>query len=130
MSSSDTKAIRDAYFNACNFESLMRGIHFSVFWMALVHIYTGKRSRHKHVMAVLVIAMFIMSTVHNATFWAYVRRAFIAYGDTSETVAAALNEYPSWFTGTTAISDLNAVLADGILVRITLWHAAPLLTYK
>ncbi len=69
-------------------------------------------------MAALVIAMFIMSTVHNATLWAYVRRAFIAHGDTSETVAAALDEYPSWFTGTTAISDLNAVLADGILVRI------------
>ncbi|KAG6844839.1 hypothetical protein H0H87_003270 [Tephrocybe sp. NHM501043] len=117
MSSFEVKEINEAYFNACNFESLMRGIHFAVFLMALSKIYTGpeRSARSRRVMTILVVLFFVMSTIHHATFWAYVRRAFIAHGETAESIADALNEYPVWFTGTTSVSDANAVLADGVI---------------
>lgn len=60
--------------------------------------------------------MFLLSTVHNATYWAYVRRAFIARGETSQSTADALDEYPDWFTGITSVSDANAIIADGVIV--------------
>ncbi|KIY68385.1 hypothetical protein CYLTODRAFT_395535 [Cylindrobasidium torrendii FP15055 ss-10] len=113
----DSRQIREAYFNACNFESLMRGIHFAVAWSALTALYTSRaKSERRHVLAFLVLALFIMSTVHMATFWAYVHNAFIIHGDTEDSIAEALDSYPAWFTGTTSISDLNAILADGILI--------------
>ncbi|KAG6909683.1 hypothetical protein DXG01_016090 [Tephrocybe rancida] len=114
----EVKEINEAYFNACNFESLMRGIHFAVFLMALSKIYTGpeRSSRSRQVMTILVILFFVMSTIHHATYWAYVRRAFIEHGETAESIADALNEYPVWFTGTTSVSDANAVLADGVII--------------
>jgi len=121
MSSIDVIEINEAYFNACNFESLMRGIHFAVYCMAVSQIFTGpKRSmQSKQGMFLLVTAFFIMSTIHNAAYWAYVRRAFIAYGETAESTADALNEYPVWFTGITSVSDANAVLADCVII----WRA-------
>ncbi|KNZ76562.1 hypothetical protein J132_09421 [Termitomyces sp. J132] len=57
-----------------------------------------------------------MSTIHHAAYWAYVRRAFIAHGETAESIADALNEYPVWFTGTTSVSDANAILADSVII--------------
>ncbi|KAG6902509.1 hypothetical protein C0995_015701 [Termitomyces sp. Mi166 len=57
-----------------------------------------------------------MSTIHHATYWAYVRRAFISHGKTAQSIADALNEYPVWFTGTTSVSDANAVLADCVII--------------
>ncbi|EEB86776.1 hypothetical protein MPER_16140 [Moniliophthora perniciosa FA553] len=102
------REINEAYFNACNFESLMRGIHIAVLISALSTIYTRRRQRSRHAMAFLIILLFVLSTIHCATFWAYVRRAFIAHGQTAQSTADALNEYPVWFTGTTGVSDANA----------------------
>ncbi|KAG5340302.1 hypothetical protein C0989_002195 [Termitomyces sp. Mn162] len=96
----------------------MRGIHFAVFLMALSRIYTGpeRSARSRKIMTVLVFLFFIMSTIHHAAYWAYVRRAFIAHGETAESIADALNEYPVWFTGTTSVSDANAILADSVII--------------
>ncbi|RDB16677.1 hypothetical protein Hypma_002519 [Hypsizygus marmoreus] len=118
MSTVNVEEINNAYFNASNFESLMRGIHFTVFLMALSNIFTGpQRGTHsRRVMTLLIVVMFVLSTVHNAAFWAYVHRAFITHGQTSQSVADALNEYPVWFTGVTGVSDANAVLADCIII--------------
>uniref|UniRef100_A0A0W0G5V6 Transmembrane protein n=1 Tax=Moniliophthora roreri TaxID=221103 RepID=A0A0W0G5V6_MONRR len=110
------REINEAYFNACNFESLMRGIHIAVLISALSKIYTRRPQRSSHTMAFLIILLFVLSTIHCATFWAYVRRAFIARGQTAQSTADALNEYPVWFTGTTGVSDANAVLADCIII--------------
>jgi len=112
------KEINQAYFNACNFESLMRGIHVAVFISALSKIFTGpKRSaQSRQTMTILITLFFVMSTIHHATYWAYVRRAFIAHGETAQSTADALNEYPVWFTGTTSVSDANAVLADCVII--------------
>ena len=64
---------------------------------------------------------FVMSKVHNATYCAYVRRAFIAYGQTDrraqQSIADALNKCPDWFT---SISDVNAILADCVIVCLRL----------
>ncbi|KAG7096548.1 hypothetical protein E1B28_003971 [Marasmius oreades] len=123
MSSNDgdfVDQIRNAYFNACNFESLMRGIHIAVVVNALSKIYTGRhRSPRRHVVAFLIIILFTLSTIHNATYWAYVHRAFISHGETSQSTANALNEYPTWFIGLTSVSDVNAILADCIIIRRT-----------
>lgn len=70
-------------------------------------------------MAFLILFLFTLSTIHNAAYWAYVRRAFIAHGQTAQSIADALNEYPVWFTGITAVSDLNALVADCIII----WRA-------
>ncbi|KAG6868204.1 hypothetical protein C0993_006345 [Termitomyces sp. T159_Od127] len=61
-----------------------------------------------------------MSTIHQATYWAYVRRAFIAHGETAESIADALNEYPVWFIGITSVSDANAVLADVVIATFSI----------
>ncbi|KAG6828893.1 hypothetical protein H0H92_006399 [Tricholoma furcatifolium] len=105
----------------------MRGIHFAVFLMALSKIYTGpeRSAQSRRTMTVLVFLFFIMSTIHQATYWAYVRRAFIAHGETAESIADALNEYPVWFTGTTSVSDLNAVLADSVIMVTKARRIAP-----
>ncbi|KAJ8085968.1 hypothetical protein PM082_004787 [Marasmius tenuissimus] len=118
------KEIREAYFNACNFESLMRGVHIAVVVSALskicafdlvlspvslsslafnvVAVDAGKKSGpRRHITAFLIIFLFVLSTIHNAAFWAYVRRAFIAHGETAQSTASALNDYPTWFTGIT-----------------------------
>ncbi|KAK7022026.1 hypothetical protein VNI00_017059 [Paramarasmius palmivorus] len=113
------KEINGAYFNACNLESLMRGIHVAVLISALSKIctaYTGRKQRSPYIMSFLIITLFILSTIHHATFWAYVERAFIERGETAQSTADALNEYPVWFTGTTGVSDANAVLADCIII--------------
>ncbi|KAL0062644.1 hypothetical protein AAF712_010481 [Marasmius tenuissimus] len=133
------KEIREAYFNACNFESLMRGVHIAVVVSALskicafdlvlspvslsslafnvVAVDAGKKSGpRRHITAFLIIFLFVLSTIHNAAFWAYVRRAFIAHGETAQSTASALNDYPTWFTGITSVSDANAVLADCIII--------------
>lgn len=67
-------------------------------------------------MTALIVVMFVLSTIHNATYWAYVRHAFIERGETSQSTADALDEYPDWFTGITSVSDGNAVLADCVIV--------------
>jgi len=122
LMSIDVKEINDAYFNACNFESLMRGIHFAVYVTALSKIFTGPRTtgiaQSRRTLAILVSLFFLMSTMHHATYWAYVRRAFIAKGQTAQSIAAALNEYPGW-TGVAAVADLNAILADAVII----WRA-------
>ncbi|KAG7091305.1 hypothetical protein E1B28_010351 [Marasmius oreades] len=111
------KEIREAYFNACNFESLMRGIHIAVVISAISKIYAGNKSGpRRHITALLIIILFVLSTIHNAAYWAYVRRAFIAHGETAQSTASALNDYPTWFTGITSVSDANAVLADCIII--------------
>ncbi|KAJ7572656.1 hypothetical protein C8J56DRAFT_584137 [Mycena floridula] len=119
MSAIDIKEINESYFNACNFESLMRGIHFAVYVSALSKIYTGPRrtsGRARLLMALLISVLFILSTIHNATYWAYVHQAFIAHGETAQSTADYINSYPPWFTGITSVSDANAVLADCIII--------------
>lgn len=118
MSAPDVIEINEAYFNACNFETLMRGIHFAVLCMALSKIFTGpqRSGQSRQAMTLLILVLFVLSTIHNATYWAYVRRAFIAHGETAQSTADALNEYPDWFTGITSVSDANAILADCVII--------------
>ncbi|KAJ7577968.1 hypothetical protein C8J56DRAFT_363188 [Mycena floridula] len=119
MSTLNVKQINEAYFNACNFETLMRGIHFAVFCSALSKIYTGSRrhrGRSQLLMTLLVVTFFIMSTIDNANYWAYVRSAFIAHGETAKSIAEALDSYPTWYIGLTSVSDANAVLADSAMI--------------
>ncbi|GLB45008.1 hypothetical protein LshimejAT787_1900860 [Lyophyllum shimeji] len=114
----EVKEINEAYFNGCNFESLMRGIHFAVYISALSKIYTGpeRTAQSRQLMTILVTLFFVMSTIHHAAYWAYVHRAFIARGQTAESIADSLNEYPNWYIGITSVSDLNAVLADCVII--------------
>lgn len=80
-----------------------------------------KRSRaSRRVMTLLIIVMFILSSVDYGSFWAYVRRAFIEHGETNQSTADSLEEYPNWFIGLTAAPDANAIIADGIMVRVSL----------
>ncbi|KAJ7583549.1 hypothetical protein C8J56DRAFT_791086 [Mycena floridula] len=116
MSAIDIKEINESYFNACNFESLMRGIHFAVYVSALSKICQRTSGRARLLMALLISVLFILSTIHNATYWAYVHQAFIAHGETAQSTADYINSYPPWFTGITSVSDANAVLADCIIV--------------
>ncbi|KAG6844615.1 hypothetical protein H0H87_005472 [Tephrocybe sp. NHM501043] len=104
MSSFTPKEINQAYFNAVIFEALMRG--------------TGpKRGGQSRVgMTIVVNVLFILATADLGAFWAYVRRAFIAHGDTSQTIADALNEYPTWFTAMISFSDANALVADSVII--------------
>lgn len=157
MSTVDVREINEAYFNASNFESLMRGNQFTFGCPAFNLLTSGTQgftsqffvwpcpkyvrswfffsldfqailirssvtgpqriSKSRGIMTVLIVVMFVLSTIHNAAYWAYVRRAFIAHGETSQSTADALNEYPVWFTGITSVSDGNAVLADCVIVR-------------
>jgi hypothetical protein len=71
-------------------------------------------------MTFLVVAMFILSSVDYGSFWAYVRRAFIEHGETNQTIADSLEEYPNWFIGLTIAPDINAIIADSIIVSGTL----------
>jgi len=116
-----TKEINESYFNALTFESLMRGVHLVVFIMALVTIYTGPQriGLSRRAMTILVVSFFILSTADLGSYWAYVRRAFITHGETAESTAAALNEYPAWYLSMMGVSDLNAVLADCVII----WRA-------
>lgn len=101
-------------------EDLCVSVFFFVYRLVvMLRAVTGpKRSaQSRRVMTILIVVMFVLSTIHNAAFWAYVRRAFIAHGETSQSTADALNEYPDWFTGVTSVSDANAILADCIIVR-------------
>jgi len=67
-------------------------------------------------MAILVSTFFILSTADLGSYWAYVRRAFIAHGETAETTAIALDEYPTWYLAMMGVADANAVLADCVIV--------------
>ncbi|KAF9467056.1 hypothetical protein BDZ94DRAFT_1249521 [Collybia nuda] len=118
MSTNPAPEINEAYFNACNFEQLMRGIHFTVLCTAISNIYTGPRrkSSSKHAMTALILALFVMSTMHSANYWAYVRRAFITHGQTSLSTADALGEYPNWYLAIASVSDANAILADCVII--------------
>jgi len=96
----------------------MCGIHFAVLCTAISNIFTNPRrsSSSRNAMAFLVVVMFGLSTAHSANYWAYVRRAFIAHGETRESIAEALNEYPSWYLGVASLSDANAILADCVII--------------
>ncbi|KAG6918050.1 hypothetical protein DXG01_016706 [Tephrocybe rancida] len=114
----ETKTINQAYFNAVIFEALMRGIHLAVFVSALSTIWTGPKrvGQSRLGMTIVISILFILATADLGAFWAYVRRAFIAHGDTAESIAAALNEYPTWFTAMISFSDANAILADAFSI--------------
>ncbi|KAG6809013.1 hypothetical protein H0H92_001975 [Tricholoma furcatifolium] len=111
------KEINQAYFNAVIFEALMRGIHFAVYIFALNKIWSGPRrgGQSRVGMTIVITILFILATADLGAYWAYVRRAFIAYGDTADTIAAALNEYPMWFTAMISFSDANAAVADAVI---------------
>jgi len=96
----------------------MRGIHFVVFIMALAAIYTSpeRAVQSRRAMAILVSVFFILSTADLGSYWAYVGGAFIAHGETAESTATALNAYPTWFLAMMGVSDLNAVLADCVII--------------
>jgi len=113
-----TKVINEAYLNACIFEALMRGIHIAVFVLALYHIYNGPKraGQSRRAMTALVVAFFVLSTADFGAFWAYIRHAFITKGDTAESIAAALDEYPTWFLAALSFGDANAILADGVII--------------
>ncbi|KAF5386133.1 hypothetical protein D9615_002699 [Tricholomella constricta] len=113
----EVKEINEAYFNGSNFASVMRGIHIAVYIMAVSQIYTGpeRTTQSRKLMTVLVTLFFVMSTIHHASYWAYVHRAFITRGATAESTAESLNEYPTWYIGTTSVSDVNAILADCVI---------------
>ncbi|KAG6850449.1 hypothetical protein H0H93_013321 [Arthromyces matolae] len=99
-----TKEINQAYFNALVFEALMRGEG-------------PKRGGQSRIgMTIVITILFILATADLGAYWAYVRRAFIAHGDTAETIAAALNEYPMWFTAMLSFGDANAALADCVII--------------
>ncbi|KAF9457957.1 hypothetical protein BDZ94DRAFT_1174571 [Collybia nuda] len=120
MTPSQVREINNAYFNACNFYSLMQaGIHFGVLWIALVNIFTTKKRRRasRRVLALLAIVMFVLSSVDYGNFWAYVHRGFIEHGDTSQSTASSLGGYPNWFIGLSIASDANALIADSITVK-------------
>ncbi|KAF9467084.1 hypothetical protein BDZ94DRAFT_1305581 [Collybia nuda] len=118
MPTSTVSEINQAYFNACNFEQLMRGIHFAVLCTAISNIYTGPRykSSSKHAITALILTLFAMSTMHSANYWAYVHRAFITHGQSSQSTAQALNEYTDWYLAIASVSDANAILADCIII--------------
>jgi len=113
-----TKEINESYFNALNFESLMRGVHLVVFIMALATIYTAPQrvGQSRRAMAILISVFFILSTADLGSYWAYVRRAFIAHGETAKSTALALDEYPTWYLAMMGVADLNAVLADCVII--------------
>lgn len=75
-----------------------------------------RNSSSKHSMTALILVLFVMSTMHSANYWAYVRRAFITHGQTSQSTADALNEYPDWYLAIASVSDANAILADCVIV--------------
>lgn len=75
-----------------------------------------RNSSSKHAMTALILVLFVMSTMHSANYWEYVRRAFITHGQTSQSIADALDSYPDWYLGIASVSDANAILADCIIV--------------
>ncbi|KAG6861650.1 hypothetical protein C0995_013652 [Termitomyces sp. Mi166 len=61
--------------------------------------------------------LFVLTTADLAVYWAYVRHAFIAHGDSPESIAAALDEYPpTWFLATNVFEAVNVFLADCISI--------------
>ncbi|KAF8070011.1 hypothetical protein FPV67DRAFT_996341 [Lyophyllum atratum] len=110
--------VNEVYFNACILEALLRGIHFAIFTIALAAICTSPKRTgpSRWTLCLVVIALFLLATADLGALWAYVRRAFIAHGETSEAIAAALNEYPNWFLAMKSYSDASAVLADSVLI--------------
>ncbi|KAH0589633.1 hypothetical protein J132_09220 [Termitomyces sp. J132] len=113
-----TKEINESYFNTNIFYALMRGIHFVVYILALSKIWAGpKRTGQSRVgMTVVITILFTLATADFGSFWAYVRSAFIAHGETENSIAEALDSYPTWFTAMLSYSDANAALADGVII--------------
>ncbi|KAG6905778.1 hypothetical protein DXG01_000786 [Tephrocybe rancida] len=96
--------INDTYLNACNFYSLMRDGG------------PERRGQSRAFMAAIITVLFVLATADHVRYWAYVRHAFIARGQTVQSIADAINEYPTWFTGMIAFSDANAIIADAVIV--------------
>ncbi|KAF8070010.1 hypothetical protein FPV67DRAFT_996194 [Lyophyllum atratum] len=110
--------ISEVYFNACIFEALLLGIYFAVFVVALATIYNSPKraGQPRWAMSLVTITLFVLVTADMGAFWAYVGRAFIAHGETAESIGAALDEYPVWFLTTKSYSDTSALLADSVLI--------------
>ncbi|KAG6887463.1 hypothetical protein C0995_015063 [Termitomyces sp. Mi166 len=99
-----TKEIDESYFNAVIVHGLMRGAG-------------PKRETQPRVgMTIVITILFILATADFGSYWAYVRSAFIAHGATAESIADALNSYPTWFTAMLSYSDANAILADAVII--------------
>lgn len=66
---------------------------------------------------IVVLAMYIISTVHVAEWWTLIRQAFIFHAESPDTTAAYLITHPLWMVmlGATTLT-ANTVIADCILV--------------
>lgn len=83
--------------------------------------------RQIKVLTGISIFMHIMATIHMAVRWFYARRAFIMNGETEETRFFALIDPliaggPLWIpTISSIVAGINVLLADCVIVRLSLW---------
>ncbi|KAG5732752.1 hypothetical protein E4T56_gene16720 [Termitomyces sp. T112] len=113
-----TKKIIQTYFNTVIFAALMQGIHLVVFLVALSRLWTCFKDlrQFRLWMTIVMTLLFVLTTADLAVYWAYVRHAFIVHGDSPESIAGALNEYPTWFLATNVFEAVNVFLADCVSI--------------
>ncbi|KAK0439688.1 uncharacterized protein EV420DRAFT_1650808 [Desarmillaria tabescens] len=116
----------DAWFNAVIIESLTHGMYTAVLAIALLRILSSTTIYRWQVKIVAGISgfMYIMATLHIAVRWFYIRRAFIAYGETEETRYHALMGWlttgsPIWALMINIIAgNINALISE----CVTIWR--------
>ncbi|KAK0222973.1 hypothetical protein EDD85DRAFT_860495 [Armillaria nabsnona] len=107
---------RNIMLNVTLMESLAHGIYTTVIVFTLWMIAVNETRRARIVMGIVIVAMYLLATLHLALRWCYVRGSFIGHGQTDETVFDYLWNAPKWMLICTATFVVNTTIADFVIV--------------
>ncbi len=76
----------------------------------------NEKRRTRIVMGVVIVAMYLLATLHLGLRWCYIRGSFIGHGQTDETAFDYLFNAPRWMLISTVTFIVNTTIADFVVV--------------
>ncbi|KAK0244838.1 hypothetical protein EDD85DRAFT_946130 [Armillaria nabsnona] len=112
----------DLNLNHLILQALFHGLYTGIVAVTLYNIFTSPKWLRSIFLRVIIISLYVLLTISLATYWAFVRRAFIQYGRNYYWVFLALVDDGSWWQANYLIGNISGGIGTFLVDITIIWR--------
>ncbi|KAK0185430.1 hypothetical protein F5146DRAFT_1165116 [Armillaria mellea] len=112
----------DVNFNHLIVQALLHGLYTGIVAVTLHNIFSSPKRLRSTFLRVIIISLHFLLTISLATYWSFVRRAFIQYGKNYNIVFHALVDNSPWWQANYFIGNISGGIGTFLVDITIIWR--------